>query len=406
MVETDRREERNSSMSDPTGIYDRDYILLNISNFLYSLYGTIFIFMPPFLDSIGVTPAEIGFIMATGTLVSVTLKPLGGWLADRKKKTFFIVAGAVIASLATFPWYTVKSPSPILYLYRFFQGVGYSFFVTFTYAHIASHAPPQQRAEALGVFGLSFFVPTAIGVGLGELILIRASFHTFFFIGATFALISGFPALFIRDRAVEGGVKPSKLRELMGRGVASHVFFSLLFGTTFGGIFTFLPVFLYKEGKEGIFLFILFYSLAVISTRTVWRKKVDSINKTVGAILSFSILSSGATMLLFSRDLLVLIVASLITGLGHGFLFPSLSALMVDEIGRENSGASMALFTGAFDLGLVIGSALFGIILQFFGFDALFLVCGLIPLLGVALLAIHRKKNPPLIAARNGGNGI
>jgi MFS family permease len=388
-------------MSDHGELYNRDYVLLNASNFLYSLFATIFIFMPAFLDSIGISPSRIGFIMATGTLVSVAFKPLGGWLADRTRKTFFIVGGALIASLATFPWFTVHHPSPMLYLYRFFQGVGYSFFVTFAYAHIASNAPPDRRAEALGVFGLSFFIPTAIGGGLGELVLKYASFNLFFLIGGVIALTSGIPVLFIRDRGKEAGLKPSNVRDLIGKGIWAHVILSLFFGTTFGGIFTFLPVFLYKNGREGIFLFIFFYSLAVISTRTVWRKSMDRTDKKTGAILSFALLSAGATSLIFAKDSIILICASLITGLGHGFLFPSLSALMVDRVGRENSGASMALFTGSFDLGLVIGSALLGIVLEYWGFPIMFFFCGLIPLLGVPLLLRESgDRTTPMISGK------
>jgi predicted MFS family arabinose efflux permease len=379
-------------MKTTSTLYTRDYILLNGSNFLYSLFATIFIFMPPFLDSIGLSPSHIGFLMATGTFVSVAFKPLGGWLADRTNKVIFIIVGSIIASLFTFPWYFVKAPSSILYVYRVFQGIGYSFFATFAYAHIASHAPPERRAEALGVFGLSFFIPTAIGGWIGEMVIARFSFSAFFLIGACIALSSALPAMFMKDRMKTAGIGPSRVLEVLSRDVLVYVLMALIFGTTFGGIFTFLPLFLYKGGRDGIFIFLLCYSISVIATRTVWRKVVDTADKDVSAILSLSLLSSGAALLTFSGDTPILVVASIITGIGHGFLFPSLSTLIVDTAGRENSGISMALFTGAFDLGLVIGSAALGIILEYGGFPITFFSCGVLPLIGVPLLFWKRGK--------------
>ncbi len=188
------------------------------------------------------------------------------------------------------------------------------------------------------------------------------------------------------------GIGPSRVLEVLSRDVLAYVLMALIFGITFGGIFTFLPLFLYKGGRDGIFVFLLCYSISVIATRTVWRKVVDTADKDVSAILSLSLLSSGAALLTFSGDTPILVFASIITGIGHGFLFPSLSSLIVDTVGRENSGISMALFTGAFDLGLVIGSAALGIILEYGGFPVTFFSCGVLPLIGAALLFWKRRK--------------
>ncbi len=367
-------------------LYTRDYLLLNAANFLYSFYATVFIFMPPFLDSIGEAPSRIGFLMATGTLVSVSLKPMGGWVADRVRKNYFISLGAFIAAASTVPWGFVVGDSPYLFLYRVLQGVGYSIFVTFCYGYIASHAPPDRRAEALGVFGLSFFIPTAIGGVLGEVLVRELGFRPYFLIGSVIALASGVPPLFIRDRAVESGLAPRGLRSVLTVPILRLATASLLFGTTFGGIFTFLPVYLYKGGKDGISLFLVFYSLSVIATRTVWRKVTDRADRRKASVVSFVLLGMGAVTLIFSRETPLLILASIITGLGHGFLFPSLSALMVDGAGRENSGMSMALFTGAFDLGLVVGAGLLGIVLEMAGFIWMFSACGLFAFFGTVFI--------------------
>jgi len=61
-----------------------------------------------------------------------------------------------------------------------------------------------------------------------------------------------------------------------------------------------------------------------------------------------------------------------VSGTGHGFLFPSLSALILDRAGKERGGMAMAMFTGAFDMGLVIGAAAFGFVAEHLGYAVMF----------------------------------
>ncbi|RMG61477.1 MAG: MFS transporter, partial [Deltaproteobacteria bacterium] len=272
--------------------------------------------------------------------------------------------------------------SPILYLYRVVQGVGYSIFVTFCYAYIASHAPPGRRAEALGVFGLSFFIPTSIGGVVGEYLIRWVGFGKYFIIGSAVALLAAIPPFFIRDRMAESGLSPSRVRSVLSAPILRTTASSLFFGATFGGIFTFLPVFLYRQGKDGIGLFLFLYSVAVIATRTAWRRVTDRADRRKSSTVSFLLLAGGAALLIFAGETLFLAAASLLTGLGHGFLFPSLSALTVDLAGRENSGFAMALFTGAFDLGLVFGAGFLGLVLEVGGFATTFGACSLLALAG------------------------
>jgi len=73
-----------SPMASPSGpLYGRDYILLNVVNFLYSLYSVIYIFLPAYMYRLGIREGAIGVLMATGTLVSVVLKPGLGMVGGR-----------------------------------------------------------------------------------------------------------------------------------------------------------------------------------------------------------------------------------------------------------------------------------------------------------------------------------
>ncbi|MCL5966440.1 MAG: MFS transporter [Deltaproteobacteria bacterium] len=357
----------------PTSLYDRNYILLNISNFLYSLYATMFIFLPAFLYRLDLREGQIGLLMATGTLVSVSLKPATGLVVDRFGRTAFLVSGAFLACASTIPWLFVTQAGAHLYAIRLFQGAAYSFFATASYAWIAAAAPPERRGEALGVFGLSFFVPTAIGGGIGDWIIGRAGFHGLFISAAVIAFLSGLCPFGIREPA--RGANNSSFSSL-GAFLTRPYFIpntaGFLFGVAYGSIFTFLPVFLLLTKIPSIGIFVLVYAISVIATRTLARTLSDRMPRERLSLVSLLLMAGGILAIPSIHGPVGLSLVAVVTGIGHGFLFPSLSALVLDRAGRDQGSIAMAMFTGAFDMGLVIGAAAFGFIAENMGYRAMF----------------------------------
>jgi MFS family permease len=356
----------------PHSIYDRNYVLLNASNFLYSLYATMFIFLPAFLYRLGIREGEIGLLMATGTLVSVSLKPVNGLYVDRGGRTALLVTGALLAAAATVPWLFVTEKGAHLFAIRIFQGAAYSCFATASYAYIAAVAPPDRRGEALGVFGLSFFIPTALGGWLGDWVIGRAGFRGLFFGAVVIALLSGILPLFMREPRRSVRLSPSTLLEFLSRSYFIPNCASFLFGTAFGSIFTFLPVFLLIRKISTIGVFVMIYALTVVATRTLGRTLSDRMPRERLSLVSLLLLAGGILAIPFAGGHGGISLVALVTGVGHGFLFPSLSALILDRAGSDKGGMAMAMFTGAFDMGLVVGAGVFGFVAEYWGYSVMF----------------------------------
>lgn len=356
----------------PASLYDRDYFLLNVSNFLYSLYATMFIFLPAFLYRLEIREGEIGLIMATGTLVSVSLKPVNGLFVDRGGRTAFLVTGALLASASTVPWIFVTERGGHLFAIRIFQGAAYSFFATASYAYIAAVAPPDRRGEALGVFGLSFFIPTALGGWLGEWVIGRAGFRGMFLSAVAIAFVAGILPLGMREPRRSSRLSLSSLLDFLSRSYFIPNTASFLFGTAFGSIFTFLPVFLLIRKVSSIGVFVVAYALTVVATRTLGRKLSDRLPRERLCLVSLLLLAAGILAIPWVRGHGGVALVGVVSGAGHGFLFPSLSALILDRAGTEKGGMAMAMFTGAFDMGLVVGAAAFGFVAEHLGYTAMF----------------------------------
>jgi len=356
----------------PHSLYDRNYYLLNGANFLYSLYGTMFIFLPAFLYTLHIREGQIGLIMATGTLVSVSLKPVNGLFVDRGGRTAFLVSGALLASASTIPWIFVREGGAHLYAIRIFQGAAYSFFATASYAYIAAAAPENRRGEALGVFGLSFFIPTALGGWLGEWVIGKAGFSVLFLCAAVIAFLAGLFPLGMEEPNRSSHLPARSLLDFLSRTYFIPNTASFLFGTAYGSIFTFLPVFLLIRKVSTIGVFVVVYALTVVGTRTLGRKLSDRMPRERLSLLSLLLLGIGILSIPFVRGHVGLALVAAVSGTGHGFLFPSLSALILDRAGKEKGGMAMAMFTGAFDMGLVIGAAAFGFVAEHLGYRAMF----------------------------------
>jgi len=358
----------------PPSLYNRDYVLLNAANLTFSLYTTIFIFLPAYLYRLGIREGEIGVLMAIGTLVGVALKPGFGMVVGRGLRKVFLSMGALLAAASTVPWLFVSGPGAHLYAIRLAQGASFAMVATAAYGTIAACAPVERRAEALGIFGLSFFLPISVGGWIGEWVIARAGFHGLFAAGIGVALLSAVIPLFLREP--EGEERPSlgSLKAFLTRPFLVPNTAGYLFGMAYGSIFTFLPVYLVvrKSGSLGSFVFV--YALSVIATRTLGRRLLDRLPREWVSLFALLLLSAGNLLIPAVDGAPGLALVGAASGVGHGLLFPALSALVLDRVKEGTGGMSMAMamFTAAFDMGLVTGAAAFGFVAEEYGYPAMF----------------------------------
>lgn len=84
----------------------------------------------------------------------------------------------------------------------------------------------------------------------------------------------------------------------------------------------------------------------------------------------------GLASLVFLSGSLILVLAGLMAGCGHGFLYPALNALAIRNGSTAIRGKITGVFTGSIDAGVFVGSIILGFIGQWAGFQILFLSAG------------------------------
>src|SRR5208282_1332999 len=80
----------------------------------------------------------------------------------------------------------------------------------------------------------------------------------------------------------------------------------------------------------------------------------------------------------------ILSIAAAIGGLGHGYVYPALSALVIARTDLSAMGRSSSIYTSLYDAGTMAGPYLLGIVGEYFGYGLLFIVSGGIALIGAA----------------------
>jgi predicted MFS family arabinose efflux permease len=160
---------------------------------------------------------------------------------------------------------------------------------------------------------------------------------------------------------------------------------ALLFGFGVSASGSFVSPFANERGIVFISLYYLCYSSAAVLTRLLGGKLADRIGEERliphGQILT----GGGLLMLMLLGGSTILALSGLISGCGHGFLFPCLNALAVRNEPIDIRGKITGIFTGGIDAGVFVGSIILGYIGEWAGFRALFFAAGLALLAGLGV---------------------
>jgi MFS family permease len=204
----------------------------------------------------------------------------------------------------------------------------------------------------------------------------------------------------VRPAALGAGPTLDVFRESMAELKRLHMLLMFFFGLGTGTIFTFLPTFAERLGVRGLGLFYTAYAVAAMLVRLVGGQLIDLRGPRAVIIPSMLVQVSAAAILAAVAVLVgpaaavpvlpFLFFAGFLAGGAHGFLYPALSALLVDVTPERRRGAAVGTFSSVFLVGNATGAMAFGYVAHGFGYRVTW--TGLAVLLGVGFLASTRLR--------------
>ncbi|MFU8794449.1 MAG: MFS transporter [Dethiobacteria bacterium] len=370
-------------------------------NFL-ALFGAVFLmftavdfFIPvlPFyvLDA-GGSEAAVGMLMGLFTFCSVVLRPFQGRNLNRSGRKRLLVAGIVLYAAAGLGLLFLPS-LPLLFLIRAIQGFGWGAFLLSFNTLTLDLAPPKKRGEVLGLMGIAPPISLAMAPLISEQMRIATSsnYMVLFLVTSMGALLALLLGSLVREPKMHKQIdeKPSLFsRKVL---IPSLIIFCMTFNL--GSILTFLPLFGEIRNIHAVGYFFTLFALTTVISRPLAGRLSDRFGRPKIYLPGLIIAALAMIIIAFSYSARELLLGAVILGIGFGSAHSSVMALAADRLPVIERGVGMATFTTAFDLGIVAGSIVFGFLLSWFDFTAIFILCALIMVAPVAGLLLKQKPH-------------
>lgn len=160
-------------------------------------------------------------------------------------------------------------------------------------------------------------------------------------------------------------------------------------------MYAFLPMHAHGAGLGSAAWFFPVMSGFTIACRLLLRRASDRFGRLPVLLPAIVLLACGNAVLAASPSVPSLVAGAALLGCGNSMLYPTLVALVVDRTPVAERGRAIGTLSGAWDVGVAIGSPLIALLVQRDGYAAGFLASAATTALGlVALLASERRRRP------------
>jgi predicted MFS family arabinose efflux permease len=338
--------------------------------------------VPLYASSVGA--GELGAGLTTGALMLATVATELAAPALLARLGYRVVLGAGLLLLGV-PALALAGSASLAAILAVcvVRGVGLAIVVVAGSSLVATLVPRERRGEGLGLYGVVVGVPAVVALPLGVWLAQRVGFPAVFVAGTVAALagLAAVPALPGRD---PGAAQPVGV--LAGLRMPAQVRPALVFLLTAMGagvVVTFVPLVTQASGKLAA-LALLAHATATVLARWWAGRSGDQHGHAGVLVLGVVAAAAGMLALIFTRSPVAVVTGTVLLGLGFGVAQNASLALMFERVSAAGYDMVSALWNLAYDAGMGLGAAGFGVIAARTGFAAAF---GLTAVLMLAALA-------------------
>ena len=358
---------------------------------------TMFLHFPGFLKGLGAGEVEIGLIVGLTAVASIAVRPSVGRAMDQRGRRPVILFGNVVNVAVLALYLTVGELGAWLYAVRITHGFAEALLFTALFTYGADQVPATRRTEGIALFGISGILPIALGGVLGDIILARWDFDVFFVVVLGFGILSLLLSLPLPEshKPGTGGDQPQRfLASVLQKNLVPLWWVTLVFSLALTAYFTFLKTFVIDTGIGSVGLFFSAYAATAIGLRLFAAWLPDRVGPKRVLYPALGSMVLGFIVLASATGSGGIAVAGVLCGAGHGYAFPIVMGMVVSRAAEADRGSAMAIFTGLFDVGALLGGPAFGAIIRFGSYSSMFLAAGGWMLVGGLIYAYLDRSNP------------
>jgi predicted MFS family arabinose efflux permease len=330
--------------------------------------------VPLYATSGEAAAGEAGAGFATGALLlsTVAAELVTPWLAARFGYRAMFGAGLLLLGAPALALAGSAQLAAILAV-CVVRGLGFGVVVVLGGASVAALVPPERRGEGLGLYGMVVGVPSVLALPLGVFLVGRVGYPAVFVAGAAAALAGLLVILGIPGRS--GEPRSATVGMLAGLRSAALLRPSVVFSATAmaaGVVVTFLPLAVTRASGGLAALALL--AQATVTTLARWWAGRYADRRNPARLLIPGLLAAAAGVLalvLVDRPVAVL-AGMMVFGVGFGVSQNASMTLMFNRVPPAGYGTASALWNLAYDAGMGLGAAGFGVLAAQTGYPAAF----------------------------------
>jgi MFS transporter, DHA1 family, multidrug resistance protein len=368
----------------------------------FSGFSWLSVVTPYYFSSLGIEVSNIGLMMAIFAYVNAAGMFPASMLSERWGRRNFLISGLIIATIAPI-LYPLTSDIHVLYLVCILHALGSTLFVPAVLAIVTELSEPGEFGKSIGLYSASAQLGLMSGPVAGGFILQHFGFFAAYASCGFMPLLSLiFVLIKMRNIPVRITVKQTQGTSSWGwltnNGIIISLLCLIMIAIGVSSVNTFIPLYVrgfgITEGTAGLIITACYASSAAL------RIPAGTLSDKFGnvrLILGGTILCGLAiAFLAIFTNVFLIIVATLIFGVGIGLSMPSSLAWLPKIAPAEKIGIATGLGATAYQVGLAIGATTLGSVVQAFGYPFMYMATAIaIGLIVIVIFFMSRKRPAP-----------
>jgi MFS family permease len=291
---------------------------------------------------------------------------------------------------------------PVIIAVSLLRGLGFGIVAVLGSALVAELVPAERRGEGLGLYGVLVSVPAIAVLPLSVWLIERVGYAPLFVASAVVAIISIIPALALsgRHREEEPTTAVGFVDALRSSGIAAPAFAFGAAAMAAGIVVTFLPLAVTAGAGTLAATALLVQAIAMMISRWLAGRLGDRHGSGRLLLPGAVITALGIGAMALGQHPVGVLGGMLLFGGGFGVAQNASLAVMFERVGRAGYNAASAAWNFAYDVGIGLGAAAFGLIAQgttygaAFAMTAVVMLLAAIPAARAARLAMIPAQEP------------
>jgi DHA1 family tetracycline resistance protein-like MFS transporter len=357
-------------------------------------FGIVLPLMPAFAASYGISPAAIGVLVTSFSLLQLLVSPLWGALSDRIGRRPVLLIG-LAGSTLSYVLFALAGNFWTLLASRVIAGsMGAT--VGVAQAYVADITSPERRAQSLGILGAGFALGFILGPAIGG-VLYQHGHSAAGFVAAALCGANALAALLWLPETPQHLSRRATGRVPVGP-LAAPLAATFLMIAAFAVIHVSLPLLAQEELKLTTRRIGLLFAFSGVISAIVQGGVVGRIAPRVGearlALVGGLLMAIGLALMPGSAHVGHLYVAIAFLSMGSAASNPAILAAVSRMTASHLQGSALGLMQTAQNLGRIVGPLVAGALYGALGHAAPFLAGAGIAVAGAAATLFFPTRTP------------